>query len=149
MVLATANMSTHKWKLYDPQGTSLLMRGSSDAAVTILYGGGVRGCESQTPISRSFYSCFLPPSVGFPTSLFYVDCKMLCNIVKFFPFLPVPATLSILLPTLSPPTSRTSPAPILLGSCPPVLFHSMDETVLVFYTERISWRQCYLLNKVI
>ena len=125
MVLATANMSTHKWKLYDPKGTSLLMRGSSGAAVTILYGGGDRGCESQTPTSRSFYSRFPPPSVGFPTSLSYVDCKMLCNIVKFFSFspgshhfgYPTSHPCSSHLPYISRPYS-----PGLLPPCPPPLY---------------------------
>ena len=44
---------------------------------------------------------------------------------NFSPFLPVPATLGILLPTLSPPASRTPPAPNSPGlpsPCLPPLF---------------------------
>ena len=58
------------------------------------------------------------PSVGVPTSLFYFYCKMLCNISKFFSFFPVPATLGVPLPTLSPPVPL--PPHIFPGSRPPV-----------------------------
>ena len=43
---------------------------------------------SETPASRTFNSRFPSPSSGVPSSLFYVDCKMLRNIVKFFSFCP-------------------------------------------------------------
>ena len=56
----------------------------------------------------------------------------------FFQFLPIPTTIKILLPTHSPPASRTLPAPILLGSLPPnVLLHSSPDS-LFFLSKQIQ-----------
>ena len=44
---------------------------------------------------------------------------MLRNIAKISPFLPVPASLGIPLPALSPSVSRTLPAPYYAGLPPP------------------------------
>ena len=77
----------------------------------------------------TFHSRLLPLSVRVPASLFYFYCKMLRNIANFFLFLPVPTTLGIILPTLSPPTFRTPPtlySPGLLLPCPPP--HCSGET---------------------
>ena len=73
---------------------------------------------SETPASRTFYSRFPPPSEGVPDSLFYLYCKMLRNIAKFFSFLPGPATLGILLPARTPPAPYS---PGLPSPCPPPL----------------------------
>ena len=74
---------------------------------------------SETPASRTFYSRFPPLSVGIPDSLFYVNCKMLRNIAKFFSFSPGsrhfrnPASrpFSSRLPYPSRPLFSRAPAP--------------------------------------
>ena len=68
---------------------------------------------------------------GFPPlcSMSIVKCYAILQ--NFSPFLPVPATLGILLPALSPPASRTPPAPILPGSCPPVPLHYFYMYVII------------------
>ena len=74
---------------------------------------------SETPASRSFYSRFPPPSKGVPASLFYLYCKMLRSIAKFFSFSPGsrhlgnPASrpFSSCLPCPSRPLLSRAPAP--------------------------------------
>ena len=94
--------------------------------------GGDR--ESETPASRTFYSSFPPPSEGVPTSLFYLFCKMLRNIAIFFSFLPVPATLGIPLPALSPSTSHMLQR-LSTKSCQPTPHHIKYERFLSYDTE--------------
>ena len=89
---------------------------------TVLWGetGG-----SETPASRTFYFRFPPLFVGVPASLFYVDCKMLRNITRFFSLSPGsryfgnPASrpFSSRLPYPSRPYS-----PGLTPPCPPPLY---------------------------
>ena len=72
---------------------------------------------SETPASRTFYSRFLPPSVGVPASLLCVDGKMLRNIAKFFFFSPgfPPLWESCFPPFLLPPPV---PLPPLFSRAP-------------------------------
>ena len=79
---------------------------------------------SETPTSCTFYSHFLPPSIGVPTSLFYFYCEMLQNIAKFFAFSPISLPLweSHFPPFLLLPPAPLLP-PILPGSQPRVPLH--------------------------
>ena len=66
---------------------------------------------SETPASHTFYSRFPPPSVGVPSSLFYLYCKTLCSIAKFSPFFPGSHHFGN-------PTSRPFSSRLLYPSCP-------------------------------
>ena len=92
--------------------------------------------ELKIPPPVPFGSCFLPPSVGVPASLFYFLCKMLCNIAKFSFFSPDSRhfgnhaihPLSSLPPVPLPP-------PILPGSRP---LTATQSTIIFHYIHLIA-----------
>ena len=85
-------------------------------------GGRQGGLKFPPPIPLTPASRPLPQ--GFPPLCSISIVKYYAILRNFSPFLPVPATLGIPLPVLSPPASRTPPAPYSPGlppPCPPPL----------------------------
>ena len=124
-VLSTAYFSNLAGKPNFKTYTNIFFS-SSPQPCLVLWGetGG-----SETPTSRTFYSCFPPPSTGVPTSLFYFYCKMLCNMANFFYF--SPGSHHFLLPPQVP-----LPPPILPGSRPPVPRHRQKAGLLLLFVSK-------------
>ena len=84
-------------------------------------GGGLTG-GFKPPASRTLSFRF-PPCIFWLPPLFVFSIAKYCAMLRNFSlFLPLPATLGILLPTPSSPASRTPPAPFSPGlppTCPP------------------------------
>ena len=76
-------------------------------------GGRLGGLKLPPP--EPFAPASRPLPKGFPPLLFYVYCKMLYNIVKFFSFSPGFRHLGNSASPLSPPASRIPPAPYSPG----------------------------------